>query len=891
MGKILKITGISLLAVLAVLLILPFALKGKIEEVVKSEANKRLNARLEFRNLDLSFIRNFPHATLSLNDLCITGTGEFEGDTLVALQQVSATVNISSLWGDSGYEVSRIMLEEGRIHAIAHVNGNVNWDIMKMEDGSDEAPADTTASDFKLLLKKVEIKNTSLYYDDEVSKMNVSMEGINLNLSGDMTADQTRIKTSFSSDALTVVMEKIPYLSKVKTSADIQLDADWKNMKFVFSENTIRLNEIQASLDGWLSMNDDESLDMDLQLNAPQTQFKDILSMVPAIYTNDFKDLKTSGEVTLGAVAKGTMKGDTLPSFDVKMTVDNAMFQYPSLPKSVNQIHLKAQITNPGGSADRTVIDISRFHFEMGGNPFDVTLHLSTPVSDPNVALSASGQLNLGMIKEVYPLGDTELNGNLNANLKIATRMTAIEKQQFENVQAEGLLKVNDMVYKSEEMKDVLIRNASLSFSPRYVDLSNCIVQIGKNDLTANGKLENFIPYALKDETLKGSLTVTSNYLNLNDFMTEDVAESSAQADTAGIGVIVVPKNLDFNLSGTFQEVKFDQLDMKNVSGQLLVRDGKVDMKNLKMNALGGSIDVNGYYDTSQNPKQPDVSLDLSIQNASFAQTFSTFETVRKFAPIFESILGNYSTTLSMKAPLSEDFMPVLTGLTANGLLQSNDVEVKNVQTLNVLAATLKNENLKDLKVKDLKLPFSISNGRLTTNPFDVNFGSGKMNLSGSTGLDQSLDYVAKVDLSDKLTKGYVSSVNVKIGGTFTSPKITVDAKDLVNQGINKLLGGKEGSSLSETVNEEVGQQADAIRKQAADAGAKLVAEAEKQGQNLINEAKKTKNVLMKAAAVTAAEAGAKKLKEEAQKQADQLNAEAEKQIKALEDKAKSNSN
>ena len=313
------------------------------------------------------------------------------------------------------------------------------------------------------------------------------------------------------------------------------------------------------------------------------------------------------------------------------------------------------------------------------------------------------------------------------------------------------------------------------------------------------------------------------------------------------------------------------------------------------MNALGGKMNVSGYYDTGKNPQQPEVSLNVDVQGVSFAQTFSTFTTIKQLAPVFENLTGNYSTQFQMVSPLNKDFMPVLTALSAGGLLTSDNVAVSGNSVLNGLAATLKNESLKNLKIKDLKLPFSINDGRVSTKPFDLNFGDGKLNLQGSTGLDQTIDYTAKINLAGKLSNEYLNNVTVLIGGTFTSPKFSIDVKNTADQLLGNiansiLKGDNENVSLSEQVSEklheEIEKQTEAIREKAKEAGGKLVAEAEKQGQKLIDEANKTSNPLAKVAAVKAAEAAAKKLKEEAQQQADKLNVEAEIQIKALKDKA-----
>ncbi|GHU78703.1 membrane protein [Bacteroidia bacterium] len=883
MKKFLKITGIVLLVILLLLIALPFIFKGKIVETVKSEINKTVDARVDFNHVGLNFFRNFPNATVTLDHFCIAGINEFENDTLFYAENLSATVNLKSLLGNSGYEISKIAVDNAKVNLHVLENGMANWNITKPDEPENTESTDT--SNFKLLLKSVAVTHSDFHFDNDSTNISFLLQDINLNFSGDMTAETTRIKTDFSAKNMQLVMDNIPYLSNVKIEGNSAIEADLKNSKFTLAENAFKLNEIKGSIEGWVAFPDETNTDMDIRLKAPEVQFKDILSLIPAIYSNDFKNVKAAGNVILDASAKGIMNEEVIPSFNVKLDVDKAYFQYPGMPKSVTNISANIHAFNPGGSVDNTVVDISKFHFEMGGNPFDLDLHISQPVSDPDFRLSALGKLNLGEVKEIYPLQDMELSGNLDANLKLAARMSYIEKEQYDKVNASGTLNIKQMLIKSKDSKDIQLNSANLAFSPRYVDLSGFSAQIGKNDMAGNGKLENFIPYFLKDETLKGTLNVSSNYLNLNDFMSEETAASSN--DTTALGVIEIPKNIDFVMNGNFKQVLFDKMDMRDIAGQITVKDGKAEMKNLSMSALGGKLNVTGYYDTGKNPKQPEVSFDLNIQEASFAQTFSTFVTIQKLAPVFENLLGNYSTRLQLNSPLGADFMPVLSALSASGLLSSTNVQVSNNSVLTGLATALKNESLKDLKIKDLKLPFSINDGRVTTKPFDINFGSGIMNLQGSTGLDQSIDYLAKVNLSGKLTNNYLNNIIVKIGGTFASPKFSIDAKGAANELLGNLAGkvtGDEGN-LSQQVTQKMDEQAENIRKQAREAGEKLVAEAGKQGQKLIEEANKVSNPLAKIAAVKTAEASAKKLKEEAQKKADQLNSEAEKQIQNVKDK------
>ena len=82
MKKLAKVTAIAIAAFLAVALIVPMVLKGKIGDIVKSEANKMLTARLDFEKLDISLLRHFPNASLELDGLTLVGGAEpFVGDT------------------------------------------------------------------------------------------------------------------------------------------------------------------------------------------------------------------------------------------------------------------------------------------------------------------------------------------------------------------------------------------------------------------------------------------------------------------------------------------------------------------------------------------------------------------------------------------------------------------------------------------------------------------------------------------------------------------------------------------------------------------------------------------------------------------------------------------
>lgn len=789
--KTMKIAGITLGVILLLLLILPFAFQGKLAKLVKEEGNKMLNAQFDFRTLNISLLRNFPSASVSLEDFWLKGTGSFENDTLIQAGELTAAVNLFSLFGDGGYDISRIIVKDTRVHAIVLEDGRPNWDVMKPSPDA-ETPEDETAQEtFRIKLQKLSVDNLSVVYDDRQGGVFADLSRLEADCSGDFGSDRTVVDLKMETPSLTCRTGGIPLLNKVSLEADMDVDADLAGGKFTLRENMLRLNAIQLNLDGWLAQTK-QGMDMDLRLNTNEVGFKELLSLIPAIYAKDFQDLKTDGKVTLNAFARGSMEGNTkVPQFEVNLDVKDAMFRYPSLPAGVEKINISALVRNAGGPLDATEISVAPFDFVLAGNPFSLNATVKTPVSDPDFHLTARGKLDLGKVKEVYPLDDMQLNGLVQADLELGGRLSMVEKEQFEQMQAKGSLRLNQMKLVLKDMPPVDIQQSVFTFSPRYLQLSETTVNIGKNDLTLDSRFENYLGYALKGSTLKGTLNVSSNHLNLNDFMSADTTAAVAEvpADTAAMGVIRVPENIDFQMQAAFRELLFDKMTLTDGKGTLLVRNGTVDMRNLSFNTMGGSVTMNGAYAAPQK-KQPELNAAFDMRNISFAQAYQDLGLVQQLAPIFAGLKGNFSGNLQIDTPLDATMSPVMSAVQGKGALSTKDLSLSGVKFIDQVADIVKKPSLKEIKVKDLNIDFEIKDGRVTTKPFDLKLGDYNMNLSGSTGLDQTIDYTGKITMPAGGIASKLGTVDMTIGGTFTSPKVGIDMASLARNAAEQALKG-----------------------------------------------------------------------------------------------------
>ena len=884
MKKGLAIGGIGIVILLALMILIPFLFKGKIKDAVIAAANENLNAKVEIEDFGLNLFSNFPSATLSLNNVAIIGLNDFEGDTLLNSKNASVSINLMSLFG-SNYDISKINLENTNVLAKVDKDGKANWDIVKVDSTATASTQEENETPFNLKLQNITVKNCNIAYEDLTSNMKAYITGWNGNIKGDFSASETTLSTKSVIDQLTFISDGIPYLSKIKAVADAKINANFDTMKFTFEDSNFMLNDLSASMDGSVTYVNEEELNFDLRLNAPDVDFKQVLSLVPAMYSEDFKDIQASGEVSLKASAIGAMKmeKDIYPAIDLQLVVKDGTFKYPSLPKSVDHINVNLAVNGQEGPLENVIILIDHFGFTLGGNPFKGSFKSAPTVNDRSITFNADGKLDLAMIKDVYPMGDTKLNGALDAKIRVATTVSALEKEQYENTSADGYLKVSKMEYRSADMPSVLINTASMEFTPKYINLSALDVAIGKSDIQATGRLENFIAYALKDQTLKGNLSVKSSYLNLDQLMGDETTTDTEAETTEPSENVIIPKNIDFVLDAAFQHIVFSKIDLKSVSGALTVKDGILAMRNLKASTLGGGANINGTYNTS-NPDTPLVDFDLGLSKMSFAETFKHIEAVQKFAPIFENVIGTYSMDFKLNTKLGATSAETLQSLTAKGLLATNEVKLEGNKALSSLGKALKTDKLDKISTKDLNLPFSIENGELATQPFNFSFGDGgSMSLEGVTKLDQTIDYKGTVKLPASLENKYINKVPLKIKGTFTDPKVEVDMRAAATDALGSIVGGllgKDGDSSTGDLQSKVGEEKE---KQIA----KIREEADKAAQALVDAAKKAAEEAESKAKNPLAKAATKKLGEEAVKQAEKeaknLREKAEEKIKALE--------
>jgi hypothetical protein len=907
MKKVFKIFAAIFALLLLLVLLLPVLFKGKIAEMVQQQMDENINASITVGDIDLSLISTFPDFGLEINAIKVVGKAPFEGIVLADIGAIKVKLDIMSVIKGDEMQIKKVGIQDASFHVIVNRDSLANYDIVKT-DASAEAEQDTSAEEapsaFKIALQEYYLRNISLIYDDVPGDMYVELKNLNHEGNGDFTQDIFLLTTQTNIEALTFRMEGMRYLKKARFDIKFDTEIDMPNSKYTFKENHFGINNLMLHFDGFVALPDSETTEMDITFNTERTDFKSVLSLVPAVYLKDFESVQTSGNFSLGGFAKGAMKGDRLPAFSLALKVDNGMFKYPDLPKSVNNILIDLKADNPGGSDDNTVVDLRKFHMELGTNPIDIRYLVKTPVSDPDMEGIIKAAIDLATLNDILPTeAGEQYAGKIMADINLKGRLSTIEQEDYENFDASGSMVLEGIAYSDSSLGyPVVLHKADFRFTPRQIDMAELRCNLGRSDISGSGFIGQYLPYYFREETLVARMDVQSVLLDLNELAGTDADTSSAEEvaegtvdSTAASGeseVVEIPGNVDFELNSKFEKVLYDNIEMTEMIGKITLRNSKVSMDNLSMKMLGGGLKMNGFYETT-NPAKPTVDFALDIEKFDVKQTFTTFNTVQKMAPIAENAQGAFSTGMKLVCVLDTKMEPITNTITGGGVLKTHDVKVEGSETLNKMADALKNDDLRTLTLKNVDISYSFKDGRVWVAPFDLEMGGAKANISGSNGFDQTLDYLAKMEVPTSTlgagagaVQGLLSqfnqatganaamgdkiNVDVRITGTATNPKIAPSFPKLGGSGSAgddlKKQARQEIDRLKKEAEEKARAEADRIRKETEE---KARAEADRLKKEAEEKARAEADRIKKEAEAKArkeAEAAKKKAEEELKK-------------------------
>lgn len=828
--------GLFFIIIIAALFAIPILFKDQLISKIEKTINQKVDATVSFDDVNLSLFKNFPQANVGIENLVIINKAPFKGDTLVSFKELNLQMSIKELIKGENEPMilQSISVKNGLANILYNKEGVNNFDIAVKDESK---VADDKSKPFSLNINTYKIENFKFKYFDEKSKVKLLVTNLNHEGAGNFAAQKLDLTTK-STAKMSLDMDKTNYMKDIVITLDAVLGIDLDKQKYTFKDNTAKINELPLQFNGFIQMLE-SGQEYDLTFKTPTSSFKNFLGVIPAVYAGNIKDVKTFGDFTVNGKVNGILNDTMVPKFNIAIASNNASFQYPSLPKSVQDIIIDMKIINDSGFTNDTYINLDKLSFKIDQDIFNAQARIQSLATNPVIEAALKGTINLSNFTKAYPVKlTTPLSGVLTADVTTKFDMQSVENNQYQNIQSGGNMTLVGFKYAGEGMaKPVTISKAVIAFNTSQIKLNQFNATTGKSDIALVGTLDNFYGFLFKNQILKGNFNMNSNQFLVADFMAPTKTTTTSSTTTSkptntNKESIKIPDFLDCSITAKANTVVYDNLKLKNVSGIMIIRDEAVRLLNVKTDIFGGQIGMNGQVSTKG--KTPIFNMDLDLNKVDISQSFTQLQMLEKIAPIAGVIGGRLNSKIKLSGNLdAKEFTPDLKSLTGDllGQLLESRINPSNSQVLTTLTQNIKFLDVSKLNLNDVKAVVTFDKGKVNIKPFKIKYLDIVAEVGGAHGFDQSMNYNLKFDvpakylgpeinkLLAKLSPAEASKldnipINAVMTGNFKSPKVTTDMKTamttlatklvnvqkekLINQGTSA-LGGYLGGKKNET--------------------------------------------------------------------------------------------
>ena len=888
--KILKITGITFVISLLVLILLPIVFADTITEKVKVLANKNLEGELNFNDSELSFFKHFPSLTLTLHEFNLNGSKPFKNKSLISAKEIGFGIDVWSAVFGNQTQIEEIFLENAKINVQVNRKGEANYNIYK----SNSKENNTSSESASLALENIQINNSELVYNDKSTKINIEAKGFNYKGKGDLLKANFNLKTSARIDSLSFAYDQKEYLKNKKVKANLITKINTNSLSFVFEKNDLVINKLPVEFTGFFDFLKN-GYQMDFKLKTENSDLEDLFTALPAEYVSWMNETKMKGTTSAFLTLKGKyiaseklspelnfnikvrdgyvkhskapypvedifLNLDTkLPNLDInqlkirldslyfdinknklsailisdgfgkKTTIDSKIkskldlsfvsnaLQIPNFklagnldtdivskgnynkeekkfpitngnfelkdgliqtayyPKPIQNINLKANLNSPTGNFKDASFILSPANFTFEGESFNMKA-LFKNFDDVNYDIKAKGTLNVARIYKVFSQKGLDVDGYIKADVSLAGKQSDATNGNLNSLKNSGTLEVKNIKTTSNYLaKPFLIENGLFTFNQDKMNFSNFNGKYGSSDIAMSGNLENVINFVLSEnQILKGNFNLTSNFLNVNEFIPTITEETDDEktAKTEISGVIEIPTNLDVTIQTNALKTKYNDITIDNLRGNLLIQNGSLKLTNGNLGIIGATAKMEAFYKNEGTQK---AYFDYKINASEFdiKRAYNEIKMFREIVTAAESAEGIVGLNYSIKGVLNNQMEPVMPSLEGSGTLSVKKVKMKGFKLLNIVSSKTENPDIKDPDVTKVDIKTTIKNNIITIDRFKFKVAGFRLRFEGQTSLDGKLNLKMRIGLPPLGIIG----IPIKVLGTQENPDIKLGRK------------------------------------------------------------------------------------------------------------------
>jgi len=303
--------------------------------------------------------------------------------------------------------------------------------------------------------------------------------------------------------------------------------------------------------------------------------------------------------------------------------------------------------------------------------------------------------------------------------------------------------------------KPFLISRGVFSFNQDKMQFDTFRLAYANSVFVLNGSVANVIDYAVKPgSVLKGSFSLTSDVINVNDFMSAPVsgatpapAATTATAPPTTPSVVMVPKTLDLTFTADVKKVKYTDLVIKDAKGNMTIKNGTITLKETGFNLIDAPISMDATY-TGISPQKATFDYHLTAKDFDIHKAYKNIKLFRDMATSAASAEGLISIDYKLSGRLNSGMTPVYPSLKGGGVVTAEKIKMHGFKLFNSIAEKTNKDSVGgNPDVSKVELKTTIADNIITIAPTKIRLAGFRAKFSGQVSFDKSLNLKFRLGL------------------------------------------------------------------------------------------------------------------------------------------------
>lgn len=598
MRKLLKVGLFIILGLLALAFIIPIFYKSTVMETIKTQASSSINGKFEFEDASISLFRDFPNLAISIEKpQCLAYVNQ-DTSLLFSGEEIFISLSLWKLIRDrQNTVINSFGLIKPIINFIQYDSLHNNAQILKTDSSTEPVSSKTT-----LEISHYFIEEGELNYIDNFS--NTSSKISNLNHSGNIVQmnDILNLVSNTQIQSINYYSNGIPMIENLSLDSKLNLAYSEQSSKYVIKESEFNLNNLKLLCKGDIQLLKDSTI-MNLAIESPGNEFKDLFSILPNAFTKDYKSVESSGtfmfKIELNGIYSALNK--FYPNWNIQCSIDNGSLKYPQKQLKIQDVALEIKSGNSDISGKDAYLNINSFKMNLNNQLLNGSLQLTDIFQNTTVAGTIKGILNLSDLSAFYPMAPgTELSGVIKPDLEFNFNQKTIENNQYSDVKLQGSVLCDLIKYKAKDLPEIKIDQAVIKISPELIVINELNSSFGKSDLKANLSWQEPLKYFTPASSVKLKIVSNSNLVDLTEWITEPSPSQSKSNDASLNSNALEGLQVSFesNISKlVYPEYKINALNGSGelIGDQLILHNFSAEINNNQIQGKGTFTNLAGY--------------------------------------------------------------------------------------------------------------------------------------------------------------------------------------------------------------------------------------------------------------------------------------------------------